>query len=122
MSYELQGKLIEKGDVQKISDKFSKREFVVETKSSNNGMDFVDYVRFQAGGKRVNIVDNIEVGSDITVKFNIKGNKWNNKDGKTLYFVNLDAWAIDGADTQTSMEHTTSTENITDEEPDDLPF
>jgi len=122
MSYELQGKLIEKGDVQKISDKFSKREFVVETKSSNNGMDFVDYVRFQAGGKRVNIVDNIEIGSDITVKFNIKGNKWNNKDGKTLYFVNLDAWAIDGTDTQTSMEHTTNTGNVTEEEPDDLPF
>jgi hypothetical protein len=40
------------------------------------------------------MVDRVSVGDDIKVYFNIKGSKWE-KDGKTNYITNLDAWRIE---------------------------
>ena len=43
MNFEIQGTLIVKNDTQVISDRFKKREFVIEKKeSSPNGFEFVD--------------------------------------------------------------------------------
>ncbi len=97
MNFEIQGTLIVKNDTQVISDRFKKREFVIEKKeSSPNGFEFVDTIKFQLTQDKCSLLDSYELGNDINVAFNIRGNKWE-KNGQTSYFVNLDAWKIEGA-------------------------
>ena len=97
MSYELEAKLLVKGDTIQVSDKFKKREFVLEKEENNNGQVWVDTIKFQATQDRCSLLDGINVGDMVKVSFNLKGNKWE-KDGKVSYFNNLDAWKVDKVD------------------------
>jgi len=98
MSFELQGTVIVKNDTQVISDRFKKREFVIEKKeTSPNGYEFVDTIKFQLTQDKCDLLDKIELGQNVNVSFNVKGNKWE-KNGQVSYFVNLDAWKVEQAD------------------------
>jgi len=88
MALELTGKLIEIFPEQQISDKFKKREFVIETSENN----FVEQIKFELVQDRTDLIDPYKVGADIKVSFNLKGRKWNDK-----YFVNVQAWRIEHA-------------------------
>ena len=91
---ELIGKIVEIGSTQKVSDKFQKREFVVETKDKTKGYEFVNYVKFSLLKDKVNIIDETFLYLEVKVQFNIK---WSKKevDGETRYYTSLDAWKID---------------------------
>jgi len=88
MALELTGKLIEVFSEQKISDKFKKREFVIETSENN----FVEQIKFELVQDRTDLIDPYKIGTDIKVSFNLKGRKWNDK-----FFVNVQAWRIEHA-------------------------
>ena len=88
MALELTGKLIEKFEEQKISDKFKKREFVLETSENN----FTEQIKFELVQDRTDLIDPYQIGEDVKVSFNLKGRKWNDK-----YFVNVQAWRIEKA-------------------------
>ena len=94
MSYELTGKLIAKYDTVQRSETFKTREFVVEKADEINGRTIVNYVKFQCVQDKTTIVDRVNTGDDIKVYFNIKGSKWE-KEGRTNYITNLDAWKIE---------------------------
>lgn len=94
MSFELAGKLIVKGDTQQISERFKKREFVLEKEENNGGNVFTDTIKFQLVQDKCDLLDNIKMDDQIKVSFNIRGNKWE-KNGTVSYFVNLDAWRIE---------------------------
>jgi len=94
MSYELTGKLLEKFDPIQRTETFKIREFVVEKSEDINGKTIKNYIKFQCVQDRTNIVDRISTGDEIKVYFNIRGSKWE-KDGRTSYFSNLDAWRIE---------------------------
>ena len=94
MSYELTGKLLEKFDPIQRTETFKVREFVVEKSEDINGKIITNYIKFQCVQDRTNIVDRVNAGDEIKVYFNIKGSKWE-KDGKTNYITNLDAWRIE---------------------------
>ena len=94
MSYELSGKLIAKYDTLQRTETFKTREFVVEKSEDINGRTITNYVKFQAIQDKTNILDKLNTGDEVKVYFNIKGSKWE-KDGKTNYITNLDAWRIE---------------------------
>jgi hypothetical protein len=94
MSYELTGKLITKFDTVQRTETFKTREFVVEKSEEINGRSIVNYIKFQCVQDRTGLIDRINTGDEIKVYFNIKGTKWE-KDGKTNYITNLDAWRIE---------------------------
>ena len=94
MSYELTGKLVVKYDVVQRTESFKTREFVVEKTDEINGRTVVNYVKFQCVQDRTAIVDRVNTGEEIKVYFNVKGTKWE-KDGKTNYITNLDAWRLE---------------------------
>lgn len=96
MSLEVTGKLIHKGDTQQVSEKFKKREFVIELIEEINGNLYTNFGKFQLVQTKCEILDRFNIGNDVTVKFNIKGNKWE-RDGKVNYITNLDAWRIESA-------------------------
>jgi hypothetical protein len=94
MSFELIGKLIAKYDTVNRTESFRTREFVVEKSEEINNRTIVNYVKFQCVQDKTSMVDTVNIGDNVKVLFNIKGSKWE-KDGKTNYITNLDAWKIE---------------------------
>ena len=94
MSYELTGKLIAKYDTVQRTETFKVREFAVEKTDDIGGRTIVNYAKFQCVQDKTEIIDKVNIGDTVKVYFNIKGSKWE-KDGKTNYFTNLDAWRIE---------------------------
>ena len=96
MSLQITGKLIEKYPVQQVSEKFKKREFVIEISEDVNGQTYTNPAKFQCVQNRCDALDRHNIGDTVNVHFNIKGNKWE-KDGKVNYITNLDCWRIEAA-------------------------
>ncbi len=96
MSFEVIGKLIQKSDTQVVSDRFKKREFVLELEDNVNGNIYTNYARMQCVQAKTDILDRFNDGDMLKVTFNIKGNKWE-RDGETRYITSLDAWRIEAA-------------------------
>lgn len=95
MAFELTGKLVDVQPIQKISDSFQKRDFAIETTSTgNNGMTYTNYAAFQLTNNACQLIDRFQIGQEVKVSFDIRGNKWE-KDGQTRYFSNLSAWRIE---------------------------
>lgn len=96
MSLEVTGKLLVKYDTQNVSDRFKKREFVMELAEEINGNVYTNYAKMQLVQQKCDILDRFNEGDNIKVSFNIKGNRWE-RDGKVNYITNLDAWRIEAA-------------------------
>lgn len=129
MSYELTGKLVAKYDIVQRTETFKTREFAVEKSDEIGGRTILNYVKFQCVQDKTAIVDKVNIGDDIKVYFNIKGSKWE-KDGKTNYITNLDAWRLEqilqnAGNTGNSSNYMEPLDNFTASSPDavdDLPF
>ena len=123
MSFEIEGKLIEKFDVVVVSDKFQKREFVIETSDDSSGTNYTEEIKFQLVQAKCDDIDPMEKGQTIKVHFNIKGRRWE-KDGKTSFFTNLDAWRVEAGSgaINTPSQSQTSTMPPAEETGDALPF
>lgn len=123
MSYEINGKLVEKFDTQEITNTFKKREFVIEKVENAGGREFTETIKFQLSQDRCDLIDPYNTNEEIKVHFNIKGRKWE-KDGRVSYFTNLEAWRIERL---TVEQNNTTPQPSMDEIPpeveeDDLPF
>ena len=88
---EIRGKVHEIGDVQQVTDTFKKRDLVVQYAENPQ---FVEYIKFEATQDRTAIFDNLNVGDEVEVSFNLRGRPWTNKDGVTSYFNSLVAWRV----------------------------
>ena len=121
MSFETTGRLAEVFETQQISDRFQKREFILEIKESNNaGFEFVEYVKFQATQDKCSLLDQVQVNDMVKVSFNLRGRKWE-KDGKTSYFTNLDAWRVEKLESDSTSPSIPGSSNGGNS-PDDAPF
>jgi single-stranded DNA-binding protein len=98
MSFEVTGKLLAKYDAQQVSEKFKKREFVLELAEEINGNIYTNFAKMQLVQNKCEIIDRFNKGDMLKVSFNIKGNSYiDKKDGETKYITNLDAWRIEAA-------------------------
>lgn len=120
-TYEMNGFLRVKEDEQQISDKFKKREFVIEVENERNS-DWNDFVKFQLTQDRCNIIDDFNINSEIKVFFNIRGRKFE-KDGKMNYFSNIEAWKVERFRSDDSPQQEVHQNEMPGApEEDDLPF
>lgn len=94
MSLEITGKLLEKYDTQVVSDRFKKREFVLELVDETPNGNFTNYAKMQLVQNKTDLLDQFKVGDTIKATFNIKGNRYD-KNGITSYFTNLDVWRLE---------------------------
>ena len=85
------GKIIAIMEKQQVTDTFAKREFVIETDEQ-----YPQMVKFELMQDKCELIDKHRVGEEITVHFNVAGRKWNDKQGKDVYFVSVKAWRIEG--------------------------
>lgn len=128
MSYELTGKIVAKYDTIQRTESFKTREFVVEKSEDIGGRTITNFVKFQSVQDKTNLIDKVNVGDEVKVYFNIKGSKWE-KDGKTNYITNLDAWRIEqiltGKNTSDESDYLEPLDTFSATDPDavdDLPF
>tara|TARA_S200002703_G_scaffold3018_5_gene4482 strand:+ start:8963 stop:9481 length:519 start_codon:yes stop_codon:yes gene_type:complete len=84
-SLSLKGKVCHIGETQTVSDKFKKREIVIDTPG-----EYPQKVAFEFTQDKCELLDKYKIGEEITVYFNIRGREWNGK-----YFTNLNGWRIE---------------------------
>ena len=103
-----------------VSDKFSKREFVITDSSSMYPQD----IMFQLTQDKCNLLDGLTVGQSVEVSFNLRGREWINPQGEAKYFNSLEAWRItpQSAATPTPIVVAQATTQVAEAEDDNLPF
>ena len=126
MAFEITGKIIDISPVNQVSDKFKKREFVIEKKESGGTAVFIDYIKFQLIQDKCDLINESWLNEDVKIWFNLKGNKWE-RDGKINYFTNLDAWKVEKGSAQGRDQSPASRPALEDIPPEndemsDLPF
>jgi len=90
---EVTGQLKVKGGRQQVSDKFSKREFVLATDLTT---PYPQFVSFQVTQDKCAVLDSYNVGDEIKVHFNLRGREYQNPNTlETKYFNSLEAWRIE---------------------------
>lgn len=126
MAFEITGRIIEILPINQVSDKFRKREFVIEKKETGGGAIFVDYIKFQLVQDKCELVNESFLNDEVKVWFSLRGNKWE-RDGRVNYFTNLDAWKIERISGDSGVQSSPLSGTIEDIPPDiddlsDLPF
>ena len=124
---EIRGKVHEIGAIQQVTESFKKRDLIV---AYAENPQFVEYIRFEATQDRVNIFDNLSLGEEIEVSFNLRGRPWTNKDGVTTYFNSLVAWRVTkvtnaaaaSAPSYADMPSAIDMSSSSTDDGDDLPF
>jgi len=86
--YEAAGKIKVIQETQSFASGFTKREFVVTTANDKYPQD----LKFEIVKDKCSLLDAFEVGQEVQVSFDIRGNEYNGK-----YFVNLSCWKIQAA-------------------------
>lgn len=126
MAFEITGKVIDISPVNQVSDKFKKREFVIEKKEAGGAAVFIDYIKFQLIQDKCELINESYLNEEVKIWFNLKGNKWE-RDGKINYFTNLDAWKIEKTSSTVREQNVPSHTTLEDIPPEndelsDLPF
>ena len=85
------GKLHLKFEAQVVSDKFTKRDFVLMIADNPS---YPQYVSFQLTQDKCGLLDIVEAGMDVSVSFNLRGRSWTSPQGEIKYFNTLEAWRI----------------------------
>lgn len=78
---------------QVVSDKFSKREFVVTDMSDQK---YPQDIMFELTQDKVSLLDSIMEGQEVEVSFNLRGREWISPSGEAKYFNTLTAFRIEG--------------------------
>ena len=94
MALEITGKLHLIGETAQVSERFTKREFVV---SLADNPKYPQLVQFQLTGDRVNQLDAFHVGDDVRLEFSLRGREWRSPKGEVKFFNSLDVWRIEPA-------------------------
>ena len=92
MGIQVSGRLHAIFETKQVTERFSKREFVLELSDKSQ---YSQYVLFQLTGDRVNAIDGLKAGEQVRVEFNLRGREWTSKQGEVKYFNSLDVWTVE---------------------------
>jgi len=128
---QIQGKIHTTFDAAQVTERFRKREFVLELEAASR---YPQYVMFQLTGNRCDALDGFEPGHEVAVEFSLRGREWTSPKGEVRFFNSLEVWSIDRVgDGETSASDggpsaaATGAAGPSDEPPpptddDDIPF
>jgi cold shock CspA family protein len=84
------------GNVETISDKFRKREFIV-----TDGADqYPQYIPFTFVNDKCDLLESIAEGQEVEVSFSLKGREWTSPQGQVKFFSTIEGFAITVSGTQ----------------------
>ena len=120
MGFQTRGKIHAISETQQVTERFRKREFVLELADNPR---YPQYVQFQLTGDRCEQLDGYAVGDAVRVEFSLRGREWTSPSGDVKYFNSLDVW---------TLERASAGDGFADDEPplpdepppgfDDVPF
>jgi hypothetical protein len=115
----IKGKVIVKNETIKVTEKFSKRTFVIEEAG-----DYPQLIEVELQQDKCSLIDSIQVGQVVEAHYNLRGRSWTNPQGEVKYFNTIVVWKIDSALQSTSekLSEVVNRATIADEVGDDLPF
>jgi hypothetical protein len=125
MGIEATGKLHAIFETKQVSERFTKREFVVEIADNPK---YPQLVLFQLSGDRVSQLDRMRVGDAIRIEFSLRGREWRSPAGEVKYFNSLDVWKVEplragrGDEDPRDMDMPPRMDEPVGPAPDDLPF
>ena len=88
----IKGKILEIKETVQVKETFRKREFILEYADNPQ---YPEFVKFELIQDKCELVDNVAVGQEVDVHFNLRGRKWTDPQGEVKYFNSLQAWRID---------------------------
>jgi hypothetical protein len=92
MGIEVSGKLHAIFETKQVTDRFQKREFVVEM---SDNPKYPQVVLFQVTGDRCALLDRLRVGDEVRLEFSLRGREWKSPQGEVKYFNSLDVWSVE---------------------------
>ena len=113
----IKGKLVEIFDTVQITETFKKREFIIQ---DNRNPEYPEFVKVELIQDKVSLLDDLKVGDEINVFINIKGRKWEDKEGNIKYFNSIQGWKIETENEDINQEN--SEDEINQDPEEDLPF
>ena len=104
---------------------FRKREMVVTTNEQYPQMLMIEFVQ-----DKCDLLNSYQVGQDVKVSINLRGREWINPQGEAVYFNSIQGWRIEAAPAEGGgaapvappVDTFEKTADVSDSEPDDLPF
>ena len=128
---EIKGRIKKISETVQISERFRKREFVVEYASNP---DYPQTLQFEMVQDRCELLDSFQEGQQVEISFDLRGREWTNPQGQVKYFNSLQAWKLvaenHSVESPPPKPLQDSSETSTQEKPgwleneisDDLPF
>ena len=128
---EIKGRIKKISETVQISERFRKREFVVEYASNP---DYPQPLQFEMVQDRCELLDSFQEGQQVEISFDLRGREWTNPQGQVKYFNSLQAWKLvtenNSAESPSPKPIQQNSETSTQEKPgwleneisDDLPF
>ena len=92
MNMQIQGKIHATFEAAQVTDRFRKREFVLELDGASR---YPQYVMFQLTGDRCEALDGFDAGEEVAVEFSLRGREWTSPKGEVRFFNSLEVWSID---------------------------
>jgi len=97
---EITGKVVRVGSTIQVSDRFKKRELVIEYAKNP---EYPEYVPIEFVQDAVTKLDALKVGQEVTVNIDVGGRKWVSPKGETKYFVSVKGWRVQVEGGQATM-------------------
>tara|TARA_R110000744_G_scaffold97622_2_gene188634 strand:+ start:9804 stop:10175 length:372 start_codon:yes stop_codon:yes gene_type:complete len=122
---EVNGKVVMITEKNQISEKFAKREIVIETSE-----DYPQLLSIQFVQDKCEALDSFMEGEDVKIGINLRGRSWESPSGELKYFNTIQGWYIELTDELSMSEDPTPKATKKEFEPvtktqlaeDDLPF
>ena len=86
MAIETTGKIYKIFETKQITERFTKREFVVEIDDGK----YPQHILFQMTGDRCDNLNSFSEGEEVKIQFNLRGREWTSPKGEVKYFNSLD--------------------------------
>ncbi len=90
-SYIIKGTIRVIGATKQVSEKFSKREIVLDVEDGK----YPQVVALEAHGDRCALLDTFRIGDEVSADCNLRGREWKSPSGEIKYFNTIVVWKIE---------------------------
>jgi len=102
MNIEIKGLILGINETEVKSEKFSKREFKIETEGQ-----YPEIFKIQVINDKCSLLDKFKINDNVNVSCNLKGRDWTNPTTQIISnFLTLDCWKIEQITNEVKIENT----------------
>ena len=89
--FSIKGKLHEIFETKVLTEKFRKREIVIEYTPN---IQYPQYIKLDLQNDNCNLIDAFTIHDEVEIFFDLRGKPYTTKTGEITYFTNLVVWKI----------------------------